>query len=160
MILLTVGTQRFQFNRLLTKVDELIQEGIIKSDMFAQIGYSTYIPKNYKYITLISSDEMDHYFDQSDLIITHSGTSSIIKGLKKGKKIIVVPRQKKFDEHIDDHQLEIAMMFEKKGFIEVVYNINDLAQKIEIIKTKEYAKYANESKFLLNDIKKYIEKII
>ncbi|MFD1952811.1 glycosyltransferase [Paenibacillus thailandensis] len=79
---------------------------------------------------------MDRYFDQSDLIITHSGTSSIIKGLKKGKKIIVVPRQKKFDEHIDDHQLEIAMMFEKKGFIEVVYNINDLAQKIEIIKPK------------------------
>ena len=45
MILVTVGSQKFQFNRLLQEIDKLIEEGIIKEKVFAQIGVSDYIPK-------------------------------------------------------------------------------------------------------------------
>ena len=49
MIFVTVGSQKFQFNRLLKKIDELIDAGIIKDKVFAQTGASDYIPKNYQY---------------------------------------------------------------------------------------------------------------
>ena len=34
MIFVTVGSQKFQFNRLLKEVDELIETGKIKDDVF------------------------------------------------------------------------------------------------------------------------------
>ena len=40
MIFITLGSQKFQFNRLLKTVDELVERGIIKEEVFAQIGYS------------------------------------------------------------------------------------------------------------------------
>ena len=40
MIFITLGSQKFQFNRLLKTVDELVERGIIKEEVFAQIGFS------------------------------------------------------------------------------------------------------------------------
>ena len=48
MIFITTGSQKFQFNRLLQKIDELVAEGTIKDEVFAQIGYSDYVPKHYE----------------------------------------------------------------------------------------------------------------
>lgn len=39
MIFITLGSQKFQFNRLLKAVDELVAAGKIKDEVFAQIGY-------------------------------------------------------------------------------------------------------------------------
>ncbi len=47
MIFITLGSQKFQFNRLLKKIDNLIEIGVIQEEVFAQIGYSNYKPKNY-----------------------------------------------------------------------------------------------------------------
>ena len=49
MIFVTLGSQKFQFNRLLIEIDKLVDEGKITEEVFAQIGYSDYKPKNYKY---------------------------------------------------------------------------------------------------------------
>ena len=45
MIFVTVGTHEQQFNRLIKEVDRLVEEGIIKEEVFIQIGYSDYDPK-------------------------------------------------------------------------------------------------------------------
>ena len=57
MIFLTVGTQSFQFNRLLEAVDNLIDEKIIQETVIAQIGESTYVPRNYLAYPFLDSSE-------------------------------------------------------------------------------------------------------
>ena len=47
MIFITLGSQKFQFNRLLRAVDELIEKGVIDDTVFAQIGYSDYEQTQY-----------------------------------------------------------------------------------------------------------------
>lgn len=47
MIFVTVGSQKFQFNRLLKEIDNLIQEGKIQEEVLHKIGASDYKPKNY-----------------------------------------------------------------------------------------------------------------
>ena len=37
MIFVTTGSQKFQFNRLLQKIDLLIEEGMIREKVFAQV---------------------------------------------------------------------------------------------------------------------------
>ena len=79
MIFVTLGTQRFQFDRILKKLDELLEEGKLKKEeLKVQCVYSEYVPKNFEYFKLKPQDEIDRITDEADIIITHSGTGSII----------------------------------------------------------------------------------
>lgn len=126
MIFLTVGTQKFQFNRLLQAVDQLIEAGVIREPVIAQCGYSTYIPRNYEAHMFMDNDEFERNVQNCDLLITHSGVGTILKGLTLKKKIIVVPRKKSLSEHVDDHQQEIANAFAKQGCVWACRQIVDL----------------------------------
>ena len=115
LIFVTLGTQKFQFDRLLKYIDEQIENGKIKEKVFAQIGNSSYQPKNYEYKEFLDKEEFNKKIKASKLIITHSGVGTIIASINENKPVIVVPRLKKFGEHVDDHQLQIAESFSKKS---------------------------------------------
>ena len=108
MIFVTVGTQKFKFDRLLKIVDEFIENGVICEKVFAQIGTCSYIPKHYEYVKFLSPEEYDKCLKDCSYVIAHAGVGSIHSALKLNKKILVVPRISKYNEHIDDHQCEIA----------------------------------------------------
>lgn len=131
MIFVCTGTQVYQFNRLLSKIDDLIAEGVITDKVFAQTGASTYIPKNYQYKAFLSHEEFERCQEESTLIISHGGTGALIWASKKGKNIIAVPRLSKFREHIDDHQLQIVGVLECEGYVRAVYEIENLSQIIK-----------------------------
>lgn len=156
MIFLTVGSQKFQFNRLLKEIDRLISKEIIKDRVVAQIGASDYKPINYEYFDFLTKEEFMEYIDQSSLIITHGGTGVIINALKKNKKIIAIPRLSKFDEHVDDHQVQLINEFKELNFIEPVYDIDELENAINKAKIKKYNKYISNTKRIIDDIVNYL----
>jgi UDP-N-acetylglucosamine transferase subunit ALG13 len=49
MIFLTVGTQ-FPFDRLVRAVDEAFDNGAIDEEVFAQIGETSYRPRNFEQV--------------------------------------------------------------------------------------------------------------
>ena len=57
MVFVAVGTQKFQFNRLLKAVDDLVEQGCLEGEVFAQIGHSDYVPRKYAYKDFISKDD-------------------------------------------------------------------------------------------------------
>ena len=76
-------------------------------------------------------DEMVKNVENARIVITHGGPASFIMPLQIGKTPIVVPRQKKFDEHVNDHQVEFARnVAERMGTIIPVENINKLGEII------------------------------
>lgn len=85
-IFITLGSQKFQFDRLLKAVDELYEKKILLQETFAQIGYSSYKPQHYKYKKFLDRDEFGKEMSKADIIITHGGTGAIIGAIKKGKK--------------------------------------------------------------------------
>ena len=117
MILVTLGSQKFQFDRLLQAIDRLVAEGRINEPVFAQIGYSDYLPQNYEYKKFLDREEFEKLQDNADIIVTHAGTGAIIGSVKKGKRVVAVPRLAKFGEHVDDHQLQIVEQFVDSLFI-------------------------------------------
>ena len=157
MIFVTVGSQKFQFNRLLKKIDELIESGDIKEEVFAQIGVSDYTPKNYNYKDFVTQDEFKEYMDKADLIITHAGTGAIVTALKKDKKVIAIPRLSEFGEHVDDHQIQLIDEFKEMNFIEPVYKIDELKLAIKNVREKTYNKYKSNTQKILDDIELFIE---
>lgn len=131
MIFVTVGTHEQPFNRLIQKVDELKRDGAITEEVIMQTGFSTYEPKYCTYSKLYPYSEMQQIVQNARIVITHGGPSSFIMPLQIGKIPIVVPRQKDFNEHVNNHQVEFAeAVKERYGNIIVVENIEDLQRTI------------------------------
>lgn len=161
MIFVTVGTHEQPFNRLIRKVDELVRDGEIKDEVFMQIGYSTYEPKHTKWARIIGYSDMIDYLDKAEVVITHGGPSTYMQVLQQGKIPIVVPRQEKFDEHINDHQLSVSKQVIRKGYpILVCENIEELINYINNSKdiSSDNIK-SNNGNFVLN-LKKQIESLV
>ena len=157
MIFVTLGSQNFQFNRLLIEIDRLVEEGKITEEVFAQIGYSDYKPKNYCYKEFLDRDEFADIMSKCDKVITHGGTGAIIGAVKKGKKVLAVPRLAKFGEHVDDHQLQIVEQFEKMNFIKYVDHEGELEKLILNIDKASFQNYKSNTLNIISSIEKFVE---
>lgn len=130
MIFVTVGTHEQQFNRLVEYMDKWAAEH--GEEVVIQTGYSTYEPKHCKWQKLFPYQEMSKKVAEARIVITHGGPSSFIAPLQIGKTPIVVPRQKRFDEHVNDHQVKFCKQVESRmGTIVVVENVEKLGEVIE-----------------------------
>lgn len=160
MIFVTVGTHEDQFDRLIKEIDELKGNQIIKDDVFIQKGYCNYIPQNCDYKDVISYDEMDKYTNNARIVITHGGPGSIFQAIQYGKKPIVVPRNPKFDEHVDEHQIKFSKRMFEKGRIDLVLDIIQLREAILSYKGYSYSNYSNDNKEFINKFDKIVQDLV
>lgn len=156
MIFVCVGSREYQFNRLLKKIDDLIESNEINDEVFAQIGQSTYEPKNYNFCRFLSVEDFKKYQKNADLIISHGGTGALIGALKLGKQVIAVPRLAKFGEHIDDHQIQVASILDKEGYLITVLDMDKLKPAIEKLFKNPIKKRYNKPSEVLKIITKFI----
>ena len=159
MIFVTVGSQKFQFDRLLKKVDELVESGVIKKPVFAQTGTSTYVPIHYQYKSFLNRDEFAEIMGKCDIVITHGGTGAIVSAVKQKKKVIAVPRLAEYGEHVDDHQLQLLKEFEEQNMIYACYDCNKLGEAIKNIQTRNYSSLVSNTDKWIKTIGDSIESL-
>lgn len=158
MILVLLGTQNNSFHRLLEQIDKLIQNKVIQEEVIVQAGYTKYQAKNIKMIDFIPVGEIEKLENKAELIITHGGVGSILQSITKGKKVIAVPRLHQYQEHVNDHQKEIVELFDKKGYIIGIQEVEELEQAIQRSKKFEPKKYRQDNSKMLQIIEDFIEK--
>lgn len=163
MIFVTVGTHEQPFNRLVKAVDDLKRDGVITEDVIIQTGFSTYEPKYCQWSKLIPYKQMIENVKNARIVITHGGPASFIMPLQIGKTPIVVPRQHKYNEHINDHQVEFARNVSKRmGTIIDVEDISKLGTIIKdydkIVAKLDHGMSSNNSKFN-EDLEDLVEKM-
>ena len=152
MIFVTVGTHEQPFDRLVKCIDKMVKEGIIKEKVIMQKGYTEYEPKYCESYKLISYEDMKKYIKGARIVITHGGPASFIAPLIIGKIPIVVPRQYKYQEHVNDHQLEFTREVKKrKNNILLAENEEELIDLIinyeNKVKDIKNEKFSNNEKF-------------
>lgn len=157
MIFVTVGSQKFQFNRLLIAIDKLIEEKKITDVVFAQTGYSDYQPKHYQFARFLNKDDYLNYINKASIIICHGGTGAIINAIKQGKKVIAIPRQEKYHEHVDDHQLQIVSQFQKLNLISTCTNCIKLDETLKFAEHHSYANYVSNTEQIIDSIDLFIK---
>ena len=116
MILVTVGTSRFPFDRLLRAVEALEPA----EPLTVQHGPSSIQPANAVCSPFLEMDELTRLIREARVVVTHAGVGSILLSLANGKRPYVVPRRRGFNEAVDDHQLESARRFAKAGLVTLV----------------------------------------
>lgn len=157
MIFVTVGSQKFQFDRLVRAVDTLVASGVAGDGALAQTGACTYVPEHMDYEAFLDRDSFRAHMDACDVVVTHGGTGAIISAVKDGKKVIAVPRRAEFDEHVDDHQLEIVRQFGEMGLIEPCMNPADLPAAYLRTLSKDYLPYESNAAAFCADLSDYID---
>lgn len=145
MILVTLGTQKQQFTRLL----DYIENSDINEEIIVQAGHTKYESKKMKIFDFIDYEDMNKYVKKANIIITHGGTGSIVGPLKENKIVIACPRKKEYLEHVDNHQEEIVDVFYESNMILKLDETKKLDEVIKIAKTFKPKKFiSNTDKFI------------
>lgn len=158
MIFLTVGTS-FPFDRLVRAVDEAVAKKDIKEKIFAQVGKGGYRPKNFNSIEILDKIKFDEYFSRSSAIIAHAGMGTITMALEENKPILVMPRLKKFQELVNNHQLFTARRFEQLGHVLAVYEKKDLPYKLDGLKSFQPVQRRSQAKDVAERIGRFISEL-
>ena len=158
MIFITTGSQKFQFDRLLKKVDELIEEGIIEDKVFAQTGYCTYVPRNIECQQFLDRETFRQKMEECSMVITHGGTGAIITAVKQGKKVIAVPRLAKYGEHVDDHQVQLLTQFDEMKLICSCYDLDKLEDCYKETLDQELSAYQSNTRMIIDSIGDFLER--
>ncbi|MDD2376851.1 MAG: glycosyltransferase [Clostridia bacterium] len=165
MIFITLGTQKQSFKRLLDEIESC--KILDNEEIIAQIGYTKFVSKKIKTIEFLETDEFNKYIQNSEFVITHGGVGSIFDALLKNKKIIAVPRLKKYNEHVDDHQIEICEKLASLGYIvnynpdkyENQENMSDLEQEVNFLRSNIFEKYVEDTSYL-PELNRCIEELL
>lgn len=159
MIFVTLGSQKFQFNRLLKKIDDLIENGCITEPVFAQTGASDYVPKHYEFQPFLDREAFAEHMSRCDMVITHGGTGAIIGAVKKGKKVIAVPRLARYGEHVDNHQRQITMQFGNLNLIRACKDVEELDSALADTKERQFVAYVSNTEAVIQSISTYLTQI-
>lgn len=152
MIFVILGTQDKKFNRLI----EMVLKLDIDEEIVIQSGCSDVFSDKVKYFKYLDKDSFDDYIKKADLIITHGGVGSIMSALSYRKKVIAVPRLKKYQEHQNDHQLDIVDNFYLRNYIFKCNEEDDLKLLITKIKTHQFENFNSNNDHFVSKLNNYL----
>lgn len=115
MIFVTVGNATQGFTRLLDAVEAFANEGgFAREKLLIQTGSnSNFRSTHAKLIAFLPLEKFQENIRRANIVISHAGAGTLLHLFSLGRVPIVMPRQKKFGEHIDDHQVELVKALAK-----------------------------------------------
>jgi UDP-N-acetylglucosamine transferase subunit ALG13 len=122
-LFVTLGTIRpYRFDGI---VDAILSTGLADGRTVWQLGATTRQALPGTVFSQLAATEFDHYARAADVVITHAGVGTIMHLLEMGIFPVVVPRRAKRNEHVDDHQVQIARLLDSRS-ISMVREVEEL----------------------------------
>ena len=105
----------------------------------------------------LPKEELGELIKKANYVISHGGVGSMITSNQEGKKVIAVPRQKKYQEHVNDHQKATVQEFEQKGYVLGIEEVEELGEAIKKLKEFQPVIYKKKESNVIKIIEEYIE---
>lgn len=106
-VVVSLGTSAtYGFRRLLDRLVPLVPEG---AEVLWQTGCTDTSGLGIDGRERVPAREMAEAIAAADVVVAHAGTGIALMALEQGKCPVLVPRRGLHGEHVDDHQLTIAM---------------------------------------------------
>ncbi len=132
MIFVTVGMERFPFDRLIRTMDLAVGKGKVREPVFIQRGRSSYVPMYAKHTDFMEFSQIVQVLEKARVVVSHAGVGSFLLCLRMGKVPILVPRKASFGEHLDDHQIDFVREIEALNKALVAYETDQVLRMIEL----------------------------
>lgn len=132
MIFVTVGNATQGFSRLLKAVEHLGKSGHFGDErLLIQTGSNPLI--DLKWAEQVDFLPLNAFLDAqcaARVIISHGGAGTLLQILQLGRVPVVMPREKKFGEHVDNHQVELVQALALEKRVIPVWQKENLLQAI------------------------------
>ena len=148
-----LGTQKFPFGRIITALNELVEQGRYKADEIVMQSALYPVKPEFTHLGLIPNEDFNRYMSEAEVVVTHSGVNSIISCMELSKPLVVCPRLHEYEEHVDNHQMEIATLMHDKYDVLICTDMKELPELIEKAKTHKYKPWISHRIELLNAIR-------
>ncbi|AFY32494.1 glycosyltransferase [Calothrix sp. PCC 7507] len=133
MILMTLGTISFPFDRAILWLKILLDRGVITEPVFLQYGASDISAlAEHPLVTVESTVTLEKLIklaDNSRLVISHAGQGSTRMLASRKVPFVLIPRLKLYGEHVDDHQRWFAEAVAPRG-IQNFVDLDELEKAI------------------------------
>jgi UDP-N-acetylglucosamine transferase subunit ALG13 len=126
VLYVTVGTHQQPFQRLLDALADLPAEELV-----VQFGHGSAPPGVARATAFTSFSETLHYISEADAVVTHAGVGSILCARRVGHVPVVVPRLRRYGEHVDDHQAELTRALAEEGLVVPVWDTDRLTEALD-----------------------------
>jgi len=126
MIFVTVGNDHHDFSRLVSKIEQLVNA---RKDLnfVIQHGHTNIDTSlDAKCASFFSREQFQSYLKEAGLVISHAGAGTLLQLAQNRTVPLVVPRLHKYEEHLNDHQVDLATAFEGLGLCKVVLDVATL----------------------------------
>jgi UDP-N-acetylglucosamine transferase subunit ALG13 len=122
----SVGTDYHPFDRLSRWMDAWLEAGGSDSARcFVQTGTSA-VPRLAEHRQYLGHAEMEAMVRAAAVVVCHGGPGTIMLASTLGKRPIVVPRRKRYGEHVDDHQCSFTERIAAEGAIVLAQSEEEL----------------------------------
>ncbi|GAA1838315.1 glycosyltransferase [Agromyces salentinus] len=112
-LFVTLGTiEGYRFDSV---IDAVLASGSANENTVWQLGSTTRRDLPGRVFGQIAPHEFEQYAREAGVVITHAGVGTLIGLLGNGIHPVMVPRRMHRDEHVDDHQLQIAELVNRLG---------------------------------------------
>jgi UDP-N-acetylglucosamine transferase subunit ALG13 len=131
LVLVTVGTDAFPFDRLIRWVDSWLAEGAA-GRVRCIVQHGTARPAQHADSrTLLDFPDFEQLVAEADVIVTHGGPGTIVLCADCEKKPIVVARLPEHGEVVDRHQVPFARRLDAEGDIALVESEQELHSTLD-----------------------------
>ncbi|GAA3524886.1 glycosyltransferase [Nocardioides daeguensis] len=129
LVAIFLGTDHHRFDRLLAWAGDLQEQG--RFTFHVQHG-STPLPSYLSGAPLLGPEPMAELLDRAAAVVTHGGPGTIMDAREHGHLPVVVPRDPRHGEHVDDHQLRFARFLGRTGLVVTAYDEEELATRLSL----------------------------
>ena len=107
-VVVSLGTSPYGFRRLVERLVEILPQ---EADVLWQTGATDVSGLGIDARAHVPAAELRGAIERADVVVSHAGTGAALAALEAGRCPILVPRRANRHEHVDDHQLQIALDF-------------------------------------------------
>lgn len=159
MVVVTVGNATQGFKRLLEAVEQAAQSGLFGDEsLFFQTGNTTGFKSSCGPAEdFIEMNRFQQLLREATLVVSHAGAGTILQVLGAGKIPIVMPRQRRYFEHVDDHQLELVEAMANEHRVIPVFEAEDLPDAVLEARNRNAAEPRVNSSALVGMVRTAIE---
>lgn len=129
-VLVVVGTDHHPFDRAVAWADQWAHAHPGRT-VVVQHGSST-APVEAEGVDFFTPVDLAARMAEAQVVITHGGPGTISAARAAGHKPIVLPRDPKFDEHVDDHQMRFSRWAEEHGLVTLCTDVGTLDALFDI----------------------------
>lgn len=128
---MTVGTDFHRFDRLIWWLDEWMATEPSVGETMVQRGTSA-PPERAESVDYLQRTRLIDEFQSASAVVCHGGPATILECRSNGLVPIVVPREERFEEHVNDHQVDFCERLAAHGEIQLARTKDEFFRLLDL----------------------------